>query len=541
MTSIQRVRHGLIVAAVVICVAPEAQARQAQRGSAQRSASEGAASAPRELVEQASALLESGDVGAAQARIDEALLRYPSDAALRNVAGAIAAEQGSYAAAERHFRAAISADSRFEPAYVNLGRLYQEHAKEDPSAVRKALSIYAALLKVNPSNAEGLYQTGYLNACMGEWSSSRVALQRLPAESRSRPQTLVLLAADLAGSGQSSSALQTAATLVEHTDLTEMDVLAALPALERVKDDALLLRLFEALDARGLASSASLRQLGLAEGRLGHFDRSREALERAVQAERGPLSPLLLDLARVAYKQKDYQGALGYLAHARDVDPQNAEVHFFFGLACVELNLGSEAYESLKKAVALAPENPFVNYAMGAVAIHRHEPSEAIPYFEAYVRMKPDDPRGRFALGAARFYSNDLDGARADLREAVRTPVNAAGAHYFLGRIARQLNDLDAARVEIGLALKADPRYADALAELGLLQTRNGDYEGAERTLNEALAIDRDNYAATVNLAALFTRTRDPRREEQNARLAGLQQKRAVAGQEFLRIIEVVK
>jgi tetratricopeptide (TPR) repeat protein len=450
-------------------------------------------------------------------------------------------KQGSSEAAERRLRAAIDADPRSEAAYLSLGRFYQEHAGDDPSAVRKAISTYASLLKVNPSNIEGLYQIAYLEACIGEWSASRAALDRLPADVRSRPQALLVLAADLAGSGQAPDALRTAGVLIEHPDLTELDVLAALPALERVHDDTLALRLFRGLDARGLASSASLRQLGLVEGRLGHLDRSRDALERAVRGEHGPLSPLLIDLARVAYKQKDYQGALGYLAHAREVDPQNPEVHFFFGLACVELNLGSEAYESLKKAVALAPENPFVNYAMGAVAIHRHEPSEAIPYFEAYVRMKPDDGRGRFALGVAKFYSNDLDGARADLRRAVQTPGNAAGAHYFLGRIARQMNDFDAAREEIGQALKADPHYADALAERGLLQTRSGDYGAAEQSLNQALAIDADNYQATVNLASLFARTHDPRRDDQNARVAALQQKREAAGQEFLRIIEVVK
>ena len=57
-----------------------------------------------------------------------------------------------------------------------------------------------------------------------------------------------------------------------------------------------------------------------------------------------------------------------YLAHARDLEPGNAEVQFFFGIASIELNLGNEAYDALKKAVALSPENPYVNYAMGAVA-----------------------------------------------------------------------------------------------------------------------------------------------------------------------------
>ena len=86
----------------------------------------------------------------------------------------------------------------------------------------------------------------------------------------------------------------------------------------------------------------------------------------------------------------------GYLAHARSLEPNNAAVHFMFGIICVELNLGAEAYESMKKAMALDPENPQINYVMGAVSIHRHEPAEAIPYFEKYVALKPDDPEGSF-------------------------------------------------------------------------------------------------------------------------------------------------
>ena len=73
-----------------------------------------------------------------------------------------------------------------------------------------------------------------------------------------------------------------------------------------------------------------------------------------------------------------------------------------------ELELGAEAYESLKKAVSLDPENPPVNYMMGAVSLHRHDPSEAVPYFEKYVSLQPNDPRGRFALGVARFHEQGL-------------------------------------------------------------------------------------------------------------------------------------
>ena len=528
-------------AAILVGLACDAGVAAAAQAPARVPAHERAASAPRQLIDELSALLEEGRLTSVKARVDEGLQRYPTDAALHNIAGVVDAQQGAYRGAERHFRTAIERDPRLVSTYLNLGRLYQEHAGDDPDAPARALAVYRSLLQIDAGNAEGLFQAGYLAACGGDWSSSRTFLERLPLSARSRPQALVLLAADLVGLGDRRQAATITDALLQHADFTEEDLVAAIPALDKLKDDAFSARLFEGLDARHAASPDSLRRLGAIQTRLGHLDRAKDTLERAVASVRSPTVPMLMDLARVAYKQKDFERALGYLAHARDLDPQNAETHFFFGIVCVELNLGSEAYDALKNAVALAPENPFVNYAFGAVAIHRHEPSEAVPYFEKYVRLRPDDPRGRFALGAARFYSNMLDAARVDLERAAEARETAAGAHYFLGRIARQSNDLDTARAEIDRALQADPQYADALAELGLLQTRRGEYDAAARSLTRALEIDPDNYAATVNLTALYTRTRDPRREEQAARLAALQQKHAVAAQEFLRIVEVVR
>lgn len=500
-----------------------------------------AATAPPQLVSELKDLLEAGELARAKTIVAAALRRYPSDAALHNIAGAIEAQQGQYRSAERHFLAAMQAAPRAAPAYLNLGRLHQEHAGDDPDAAQKALAAYRQLLRIDPFHAEALFQAAYLSAFVGDWSSSRALLDRLPEELRSRPQALAVLVVDVAGIGDQARALEVGTQLLAHPELTEEDVLAVIPAFEHAKQDAMAERLLTGLEARGLASAESSRQLGRVYLRQERFGDARQALERAARAAGMPSAAILLDLARSAYKQKDFQGALGYLAHARDLDAQNAEVHFFFGMTCVELNLGSEAYESLRKAVSLAPDNAYVNYAMGAVAIHRHEPSEAVPYFEKYVQLKPGDPRGRFALGAARFYSNDLEAARTDLDAAAGSPEAAAGAHYFLGRIARQLNHLDKAREEIERALQANHDYADAWAELGLLQTRRGEYAAAEQSLARAIQSDPDSYAAAFNLATLYARTRDPRRQAQEERLKTLQQNREVAAQEFLRMIQVVR
>jgi tetratricopeptide (TPR) repeat protein len=492
---------------------------------------------PGASVQQIQAALERGDVDGASAAVDAGLRAYPEDPALQNFAGVIAAQRGDWTKAETHFREAIRLAPRAVPPYENLGRLYQVRSLTDPTARARALDVYRALLAVDPANAEGLFQSALLRALTGEFAASRALLEQLPRDVQARPQALAVRVADLAGTGD-ATATSVADALAAHPEVVPADVLVVLPAFDHVPGDEVLGRLLASLDRRGVVAPDLLRRLGAIQMRRGQFAEARGTLDRVASVE--PTVPVLLDLARAAARAGDHRGALGYLAHARSLEPQNATVHFLFGVVCVQLDLGAEAYESMKKAVALEPESPAVNYMMGAVSLHRHESSEALPYFEKYVRLQPDDPRGRFALGVARFYSNDLDGARRDLALVAERPETAAGANYFLARITRQSSQPDEARRYVDRSIQANPGYADAWAELGLLQTRAGQFAEAEASLQKALSLDAENYLATVHLTALYTRTRDPRRDAQAARLEALQKKRGERAQDFLRMIEVV-
>jgi Flp pilus assembly protein TadD len=494
--------------------------------------------APKATLQRITALLDRGEVAAAGGEIGPALKAHPADPVLHNLAGVIAAQQGAFESAEEHFQTAIRLAPRSPAAYENLGRLYQERAGANPAMRGKALAIYGRLLAVEPASVEGTFQSAFLLALDGQFAASRTRLERLPEDVQQRPQALAVRAAAVAGLGDAEAARRIAGALAAHPALTEADVLAVLPAMAAGADDLAAVML-SALDRRSLASPAALQALAAIHVRAGRFADARRVLERAV-ASGGPSAHLLMELGRTAVKQKDYQGALGYLAHARSLEPANAAVHYLFGMVCVEENLGAEAYESMKKAVELDPDNPMVNYAMGSIATHRHEPSESLPYFEKYVRLKPDDPRGHFALGAAWFYSNQPEEARPELERAARAPETATGAHYFLGRIARQANDLVTARREIEKALQLNAGLADAWAELGLIQTRSNEYGPAEQSLGKALAIEPAHYAATVNLATLYSRTKDPRREAQAAAVAALIEKREASAQEFLRMIQAV-
>ena len=484
-------------------------------------------------------MIEREDWPAARRALVGALENWPGDPALHNLAGVVEAQLGVPASAEAHFAAAIRLAPRSVPAYANLARLHQEQSGVDPGARGKALETYRRLLAIDPAHVEATYQSAFLLVLDGQYARARTLAERLPDRLRQRPQALAVLAAAAAGAGDQVDADAFVLALATHPDLAAADVVAVLPALRDGPGDETARKMLEALDRRAIATPELLEYLGASYLRARRFEEARAVLER-VSAAGGPRVPVLMNLARAAYQLRDHKGALGYLAHARALEPENAAVHFLFGMVCVEQDLGREAYDSLKTAVELDPENPMINYAMGAVATHRHDPSESLPFFEKYVQLKPDDPRGRFALGAARFYAKQFDEAARDLEKAARSPETATGSHYFLARIARQSNDLETARREIDVALQRDPSYADAWAELGLVQTRRGEYAEAEQSLQKALSLDPDNYQATVNLATLYGRTKDPRSREQAAKVTALLEARAERAQEFLRIVEVV-
>jgi tetratricopeptide (TPR) repeat protein len=481
--------------------------------------------------------IEEHNLAAALAALDRAVQQFPSDAGFDNLRGVVEAQQGDRRAAERSFQRAVAHDSRFTGAYLNLGRLYQEKSESDPEARQKALQIYSRVLGFDPRNAEANYQSAVLLLHQGDYRASLKRISQLSPSTQAEAQTLSVICADYAGLGDRARADQSAADLRMHPDFSEADAEQALPGLSAGKRDDLAVSLLEALHDRRLLSPEGRRALGLAYERVGRFPDARIALEE--YARRNPGTAPLMELARVAHEEKDYQGSLGYLAHARDLAPGSARIHYYFGVVCLDLNLVAEARNSFEKAVELEPNNPSYNYAMGATSSYRHDPSEAVPYFEKYLKLRPADPRAELALGIALFRSKDYDAALPHLEEATKKPETSTAAHYYLGSIGLQQHRLADALNELEQALRARPNYADAIAELGQYYLIRKNYDVAMKYLQQALDLDPDHYAANFYLLTLYMRTGDARREEQSKRFEELQRVRDEKSQELLRIVEV--
>lgn len=481
-----------------------------------------------------------GEYGPAERSLREALGKYPADPRVYNLLGVVVAERGEYREAERLFRRALELAPSFTGAYVNLGRLYQEYAGADPEAVSKAVATYRRLLEQDPEDLEGNYQLAVLLHHRGEPESSLQHLDRLPPQAQGSTQALALRAANYARMGRRAEAEQAMQGLLAEDDFREEDLLPYLASFQDSRNQDLLISALERLRQRGTLSSDGLRHLARFYAARQEYDTARRLLERTAAAHPN-LVELLLELAQLANRQKDYQGALGYLAHARDLDPENAVIHFFFGMVCVELKLGVEAYKALKRAVELDSSNPYYHFALGSVALEWKDPAEAIPYLKEYARRKPEDRKGEATLAAAHYYAADYETAREKFLSLLPYPETAASAHFFLGLMARQENRLEEAAHHLSEAMRLQPQNPEAYAELGLLHIRRREYAEAEKVLQKALERQTDHYLANYHLLLLYRRTRDPRAEAQEQRLEELKEKKAEQAKAALRTIEVVR
>ena len=493
---------------------------------------------PRALLDEVQQLLEKGDYASAREQLARALKEFPNEAPFYNFMGVVEVQSENYPAAELDFQQAVEKAPRFAGACLSLGRFYQEHGDKIPNASQKALGAYQRLLKFEPDNVEANYQSAFLLQLLGSFKSSLEQLARLPAQAQERSQALAVSCGDYTALGERPRAERAAQKLAQSADLAEADIVHLLPVLEKQHCPDLEIKLLAALAERNLASTSSLYKLGVLYEDQGKYQPARETLEQVSQQYPNYV-PLLLELARVANKQNDNKGELGYLAHARDLEPHNAAIHFLFGMVCVEEKLVEEAYRSLKEAVTLDPANAYYNYAFGAAAIQRDDPRESIPYFKNYIELKPDDPRGKFSLGAAYYYSNDNEQARKELESVANIPQTAAGAHYFLGRVANRQGQYTEAIKLLQAALKLSPEYADAYAELGLIFLKQKQYAEAQKNLRQALDLNPDSYTANFNLMILYQRTQDPRADEQTKKFEKIRAERTERSNEFMRTIVI--
>jgi len=486
--------------------------------------------------------IQAGRQDDAAQQIAAALARYPQEAGLYNLRGILHAQRHELAAARKDFEQAVRLAPGLVPAWQNLGRACQMSPPEDASGVECAVEAWRRVLRARPSDGEAHAALATVLEWQGKFAES---LRELDALSKTRPpgpSLSALRCADLAGLKRGAEALAEARKLAHTPGFAEPDLASILPVLTAPGNAPLIIVLAEALESTGGRDSLSigtLTQFAAAYRQAGRLADARAVLERVAMRE--PDKPeALYALAQVAYEQHDQEGSLGYLAHVRDLTPNEPRVHFLFGLIALQMDLPVEARKSLEKALALDPRNADFHYALGATILSGGgDGKTAAEHFKTFVAARPHESRGHFALGVAYFSVDDYDGCRHEMQMAARDPGKAAGAEFFLGRVDRIEDKLDDAAGHLERSVQLAPSFAESYAELGRVRLNQDRMTDAKAALERALALDPESFQANAALLQFYQKTHDPRLAGQAARLRQLDAARSKRRELMLRTIEV--
>jgi len=479
------------------------------------------------LVLQIQDAIEAGDLDRASGLIQDTLAKHGEDPGVLNLRGVVHARRNELREARADFAEAVKLNPQLTPGWQNLARACAQ--LDQPTC---ALNAWQRVLQRMPADTEA---HSSLAEIYGRQEKFAESLSQLAA---AKADNLALRCSDLSGLGRTMEAKALARRLAKQTNFTEAELETMHGPLDKPKSAEVLAALVEGLDERGAAGPASLQRLALAYEQLQRGADARKTLERVALLD-PTNSAHLLELARLAEDSHDHEGALGYLAHARDLTPNNAQIHFLFGSIANELNLPMEARQSLAKALAIEPDNPNYNYAMGSVILQTRDAATAASYLAKFVKARPYDARGHYALGLAFFASGDHANAKQEMNLARDSAAVAPAAEYYLGRMARLEGDIEEAARHMRVALTLRPKFSEPHTELARIALLKGNMQEAQSELERALRLSPEDFQANEQLLVLYKRTHDSRATAQAELLKKLDEERSKRAELMLRTLEM--
>ena len=243
----------------------------------------------------------------------------------------------------------------------------------------------------------------------------------------------------------------------------------------------------------GLAGSNLF--LGLSLFRLGEFQRSAAALQTALQADpHSRESYLFLIRDQIAMGRFGPDTAL----HALHEFPEDAELNYTIGLACIERireiaatanDSGPDSAEffwlNLRRAEERQQSAPVEEYRRAAVpaaepALIREYDNLAALLKSCFDSVLAHDPMSA-AAHSIRGYMHE---SRNEVEEAL-DQFRQAGDHFAAGRLLAQNVRLKEAETELRAALEADPQNDRAKADLGRLYLQEDQTDKALEILRQ--------------------------------------------------------
>ncbi|MCB9264345.1 MAG: tetratricopeptide repeat protein [Lewinellaceae bacterium] len=196
--------------------------------------------------------------------------------------------------------------------------------------------------------------------------------------------------------------------------------------------------------------------------------------------------PTLLKLSEFQMILKQYDASMKTIGRVLEIDPQNAEAYFMFGMNFKEQGDTVRAINSFQKAVEYDSElvDGWIN--LGQLYASIGDPL-ARRYFDNAIRVAPENI---YALHAKADYLSDM----GELPEAIemyrrisRVDPQYDEAYFNSGLIYLDMDSIEQARKQFDIAIETSPTHIMAYYYRGLTQEMLGNREAAMADYEQAL------------------------------------------------------
>ncbi len=218
----------------------------------------------------------------------------------------------------------------------------------------------------------------------------------------------------------------------------------------------------------------------------------------------------LMVLGSKAVIELDIEKAAQFFGRAKDLDPENPQVHLALGRLCFMVGQREEARTFFEKAIQLDPESDEAYFQLGVISRRQGDLKEAERMFTRSLDFHPDNPNVYNNLGVTLLEQQKFRKAVEALKKALEIYPEHINARYNLGLALWSLGETESAVQEYRNVLSVKPDWATAANSLAwILATDKNDAirNGAEAIQWAQVAcegVGRENPEYLDTLAAAY-------------------------------------
>ena len=187
----------------------------------------------------------------------------------------------------------------------------------------------------------------------------------------------------------------------------------------------------------------------------------------------------------------------------------DAQEHFYTGLAYARKGLEARSTLELHKALQLDPEHYDARFKLAEQYWNLGETDRAEGHYRRLIEQAPRETAPRRNLGNLYLESGRIEAALVLFREIVELEPEKARSHFGLAGAYRTGGLLEQAEAEYRKALELDPDHFDARYNLAYLYDQKGEDKWAEREYRRLLARQPERGDLHNNLGVVFLKRRD--------------------------------